>query len=42
MDDAVEYTVAIRHHQDGEVEVSIQGMEYKNANTTKEQEDAES
>lgn len=26
MDDTVEYIVAIRHHQDGEVEISIQGV----------------
>lgn len=26
MTDAVEYTVAIRHHQDGEVEISIEGV----------------
>lgn len=26
MDDAVEYTIAIRHHLDGEIEISIQGV----------------
>lgn len=26
MDDAVEYTVAIRHHLDGEIEIAIEGV----------------